>query len=137
MPITTPVTLALPTEDRAAAHAFYGQGLGLETPGELADDGVPEPLRVVVNDGLHLMLVPTGGFGWTIGESRRVAPRGHLECQLTFAVQTDDEVRAFAEKARAAGAEVVCEPVDKGWGYVACVADPNGHQWMVVKDPAV
>ena len=43
--------------------------------GELADDGVPEPLQLVLNDGLRLMLIPTGGFGW-ITEDHEVAAPG-------------------------------------------------------------
>ena len=53
---------ALPTADRSRAHAF-ALALGLETPGELAEDGVPEPLRVQLNERASVMYVPTGGFG--------------------------------------------------------------------------
>jgi hypothetical protein len=38
------MVIALPTADRSRAHAF-ALALGLETPGELAEDGVPDPLR--------------------------------------------------------------------------------------------
>lgn len=75
-----PATIALPIADRQRSHLFYGEGLGFATPGELADDGVPEPLRVVVNDALRLMLIPTGGFGWVTAGSE-VATRGTVECQ--------------------------------------------------------
>ena len=34
------IVVALPTTDRARAFAF-AQALGFETPGELAEDGVP------------------------------------------------------------------------------------------------
>lgn len=43
------VVIALPTADRSRAHAF-AVALGFETPGELADDGIPEPLRVQLNE---------------------------------------------------------------------------------------
>nr|MDT0667659.1 VOC family protein [Micromonospora sp. DSM 115978] len=59
-----PVVVCLPTADRPTSYAFYRDGLGLEPIGELADDGVPEPLQFAVNDGMRLMLIPTGGFGW-------------------------------------------------------------------------
>jgi hypothetical protein len=32
-----------------------------EPIGELADDGVPEPLQFTLNDGVRIMLIPTGG----------------------------------------------------------------------------
>lgn len=125
------VTLALPTADRQQAHAFYGAGLGLDTPGDLADDGVPEPLRVVVNDGLHLMLVPTGGFGWVIAD-RPVAEGDVTECQVVVEVPDRGAVTAFAERWTAAGGSVAAGPEDRGWAVTANLADPDGHLWMVM-----
>lgn len=63
----TPVVVSLPIEDRRTSFAFYRDGLGFDAVGEPAEDGVPEPLQFAVNDGLRLMLIPTGGFGWVIG----------------------------------------------------------------------
>ncbi len=126
------VTLALPTADRQRAYAFYGaDGLGLDTPGELADDGVPEPLRVVVNAGLHLMLVPTGGFGWIIAD-RPVAEGDTTECQVVVEVDSPADVRAFAERWTAAGGTAVAGPEDRDWAYTVNLADPDGHLWMVM-----
>ena len=99
-----PVTLAMPIADRAAALAFYRDALGLEPFGEPGSDGIPEPLRLAVNEGLTLMLVPTTGFG----------------CD------------ALVARARAAGADVVVEPGAKPWGYVGTFADLDGHLWSVV-----
>lgn len=72
-------TLCLPTSDRARAHTFYG-ALGLETPGQPAEDGAPEPLRVVVNEELAVMLIPRGGFGWVTSGRPTAEPDtdGHL-----------------------------------------------------------
>ena len=71
MTADVPVTLALPIAERAPALAFYRDALGLEPFGdELGSDGIPEPLQFAVNEGLTLMLVPTGGFGWVIGDDR-------------------------------------------------------------------
>jgi uncharacterized protein len=54
------VVVALPTEDRQRSFNFYAEGLGLEPIGEAAEDGIPEPLQFVLNQGVRLMLVPTG-----------------------------------------------------------------------------
>ena len=43
-----PLLISLPVADRVGAHDFYRDGLGLEAIGELADDGVPEPLMFVL-----------------------------------------------------------------------------------------
>lgn len=64
----SPLLISLPVADRGRAHAFYRDGLGLDAPGEPAKDGVPEPLLFVLNADTRLMLIPTGGFGWVIGD---------------------------------------------------------------------
>lgn len=121
-----PVVVSLPIADRRASHAFYAEVLQLEAFGAPADDGVPEPLQFALNDGLHLMLVPRGGFGWVIG-SRSVAEPGQCECVLSLTGDVD----ALIARARAAGAEVVAEPAQQPWGYTGTFADPDGHLWMV------
>ena len=95
----TPATIALPIGDRQRSHRFYGAGLGFATPGEVADDGVPEPLRVEVNDALWLMLIPTGGFGWVTAGSE-VATRGTVECQVGVSVANRSDVDDFMHVAR-------------------------------------
>lgn len=73
--MTRPVTISLPTGDRQRSYEFYQSALSLEPVGELAEDGVPEPLQFRLDEHTMLMLVPTGGFGWVIGD-REIAPRG-------------------------------------------------------------
>ncbi|WP_433536693.1 VOC family protein [Micromonospora sp. CA-249363] len=129
-----PLTLSLPIADRSVSYRFYRDGLGLDAVGELADDGLPEPLQFVVNDGLRLMLIPTGGFGWVIGP-REVAPRGQSECLLSLRADSTEEADAIIGRARAAGGEVVTEPETQPWGYAGVFADPDGHLWMVSTAP--
>ena len=125
-----PLLISLPVADRVRAHAFYREGLGLDAIGEPADDGVPEPLMFVLNPTTRLMLVPTGGFGWVIGD-HQVAPLGTSECVLGIATATDDGVKEIVERARRAGATVATEPAPQPWGYAAAFADPDGHIWTV------
>ena len=63
---------------------------GFHTPGAPAEDGVPEPLILAVNDGLEVMLIPTGGFGWVTGD-HQVAEPGTSEAMLT--ISQGDESR--------------------------------------------
>jgi len=128
--ITTPVIVSLPIADRRISLAFYRDGLGFEPIGEVADDGVPEPLQFVINDGVRLMFIPTGGFGWVIGD-RAVAEPGSCECVLGLTADTESGVDGILERARAAGAARVTAPRDQGWGYSGTFADPDGHVWMV------
>src|SRR5688500_7674090 len=111
-----PVTLALPIAERDAALAFYRDAHGLEPFGEIGSDGIPEPLRFDVNEGLTLMLVPTVGFGWVIG-GREVAEPWACECLLSLDAPDAEAVDALVDRARAAGADVVAEPAQQPWGY--------------------
>ncbi|HEX8803281.1 MAG TPA: VOC family protein [Acidimicrobiales bacterium] len=131
MPAPTPVAVSLPIADRTRSHRFYRDGLGLEPLGPPAEDGVPEPLQFALGDGTRLVLVPTGGFGWVVGDGGDVAGPGTVECVLTLGAATDAEVDEAVERARAAGARVVTSPGVQPWGYAGTFADPDGHLWMV------
>lgn len=130
----SPLLVCLPTADRVRAHAFYRDGLGLEATGPLADDGVPEPLQFMLNAGTRLMLIPTGGFGWVVGD-RAVAESGTSECVLSVTAADEAAVDALVERARRAGATVATEPAPQPWGYAAAFADPDGHVWTVTAGP--
>lgn len=125
-----PLVVSLPIADRAASARFYAAVLGAEPFGEPASDGLPEPLQFAVNDGVTLVLVPTGGFGWVVGP-HEVAPRGHSECLLSVTVEDEAAVAAVVGRAEGAGGAVVGAPEQRPWGYTATFADPDGHLWMV------
>lgn len=126
-----PVVIALPIADRPTAFAFYRDGLGFEAFGPVADDGVPEPLQFALRDGVHLMLIPRGGFGW-VTAGHDVAARGTSECLFTLSAGSEAGVDALVGRARDAGATVTTEPGPQPWGYAGTFADPDGHLWMVV-----
>ena len=129
MPSYTMV-IALPTDDRSRAHAF-ARALGLETPGEVAEDGVPEPLRVQLNERASVMYVPTGGFGW-ITDGRTTAESGMSECLISLQVVTPSEVDDLIERVDPAGGRVVSTPQQKPWGYTGTFTDPDGHLWEAI-----
>lgn len=123
-----PLITCVPTASRRAAYDFY-RALGFGTAGEPDEDGIPEPLQVVVNERASIMLVPTVGFGW-IAAGRETAAPGTSGCVLSLAVEDEEAVRALLERARAAGAEVVTEAGEQPWGYAGAFADLDGHLWM-------
>lgn len=129
MPLSR-VIVSLPIADRRTSFAFYAEGLDFEAIGEVADDGVPEPLQFALNDGVRLMLIPTVGFGWVIGD-REVAGRGQNECMFSLHAETEADVDELVERAHRAGGEVVTQPGQQPWGYAGAFADPDGHVWMV------
>lgn len=126
-----PITIALPTSDRKTSFDFYTQGLGFSPVGDLADDGVPEPLQFELNPGLRLMFIPTGGFGWVTG-NRTTAEPEVSECLMALPVSGRQDVDSAVERARRAGGEIVVEPGQQAWGYVGVFADPDGHLWQVL-----
>jgi uncharacterized protein len=129
-------TVCLPTADRAVAHTF-STALGFVAIGALGDDGIPEPLQFEISDGLRVMLIPVGGFGWVIGDRER-CPRGAQECMVVIGLPTEAEVDALMRRAQDAGAEIVYDADDQSWGpgshvdaYAGAFADPDGHLWQV------
>lgn len=122
------VVISLPISDRRISRDFYQDVLGLHASGPLADDGVPEPLQFELSDGVTLMLIPTGGFGWVIGD-HQVAASGHSECLFSLAADTESEVDSLIDRARAADGKIVVEPTQQPWGYTGTFADPDGHLW--------
>ncbi|TGG91810.1 VOC family protein [Natronospirillum operosum] len=130
-----PIVLSLPIADRKTAFSFY-RGLNLEPLGELGRDGLPEPLQFRVNPGLHIMLVPTVGFGWIIG-NHEPAPPGASECVLGITTESRAEVDELIARAEQAGGHVVSAPADQPWGYTGSFSDPDHHLWMVVSQPEV
>jgi predicted lactoylglutathione lyase len=125
-----PIVVSLPIADRPASFRFYRDGLGFTPVGEIAEDGVPEPLLFALNDGVSLMLVPSGGFGWVTG-GRDVAPPSTSECVLSLSPDTDAGVDAVIARAEQAGAQVVSAPAQQPWGYAGTFTDLDGHLWMV------
>ncbi len=122
--------ITLPIEERAQAHRFYIDALGLEPVGEAWEDGMPEPLQFKLGDGVNLMFIPRTGFGWVLGE-QPAANAGLSECLLQYSCDEDDEVDVAIERAEKAGATVVLRPEKKSWGYTGSFTDPDGHLWVV------
>ena len=122
-------TVCLPIADRSVSHTFYA-ALGFAAFGELADDGLPEPLQFEISNGLRLMLIPRVGFGWVIGDRKR-SPRGTHECLIVIGLPTQAEVDDLMHRAHVAGAEPVIEAGQQKWGYAGAFADPDGHLWQV------
>jgi uncharacterized protein len=123
------VIVCLPTANLRAAYQFY-RDVGLRTVAGEGDE-MPEPVEFVLNDGVHLMVIPRGGFGWVAG-GNEVAPRGSSECILSLTARSEEEVDALVGRVRAAGGEIAADPARESWGYSATFKDLDGHVWMVV-----
>ena len=84
----------------------------------------------MLNADTRLMLVPTGGFGWVVGD-REVASPTTSECVIGLVATSEAGVDEIVERARRAGAHVATEPAPQPWGYAASFTDPDGHVWNV------
>jgi predicted lactoylglutathione lyase len=134
--MTAAVTVALPIADRRTSTEFYRHLLELEAAGAPADDGIPEPLQFHINVGLHLILIPTGGFSWVIDPAGTVAEPGVVNALLTLSLPSVDAVDRAGVRARAAGGGAPHPAEYKEWGYRAIVADPDGHIWQILDQTA-
>lgn len=126
------VTVSLPISDRRRSMSFYRDFLGVDAPGEPAEDGVPEPLEFHLDHGFHLMLVPSGGFAWVVDTAATVAESGSVSALLSLTVSTPREVDEGTGRAGAAGGAVVRAARQELWGYCSLVTDPDGHLWEIV-----
>ena len=125
------IVVSLPVADRPRSSTFYRAFLDQLPPGDPEEDGEPEPLQFLVNDGLRLMLIPRGGFGWVVGDAEVASP-GTVEVLLSREAADESAVRRLAETAVAAGGTLQVAPSRQPWGYVAVVGDPDGHLWQLI-----
>lgn len=128
--VIKPIIISFPIADRLISHDFYHIALGFNPIGDPAEDGIPEPLLFEINQGLHLMLIPIGGFSWVIGDNEVASP-GIIECILSIEAASDPEVDEIIQRALKAGAKIVSEPSRQDGGYTGMFSDPDGHIWEV------
>jgi predicted lactoylglutathione lyase len=124
------LTICLPTDDRVRATDFYRQGFGLDFVGDPQDDGLPEPLQFLINDHTVLMLIPRNGFEYTLGGALIADPTTHSSL-LSISAETRAEVDELYARSVAGGANALEAPNQKPWGYIATIADPDGHPWLI------
>ncbi|MHB8241530.1 MAG: VOC family protein [Solirubrobacteraceae bacterium] len=133
------ITLAVADLERA--HAFYRDGLGLESRGLLGtefvgDDDNPAGAIAMfeLQGGLILSLYPRT----ELAKDAKVpfGPPKSGEFSIGHAVASKAEVDALLRQAEAAGATLTDRPHDRPWGiYSGYFRDPDGHLWEVLWNP--
>ncbi|MFC4121606.1 VOC family protein [Nonomuraea zeae] len=107
--------------------AFYCDGLGLEMRNDVASGGFRwVTLGSPTQPGLELVLSePHAGRSQADGDAlQELLTKGVLP-MLVFST---DDVDATFERVRAAGGEVLQEPIDQPWGPRDCAyRDPSGN----------
>jgi catechol 2,3-dioxygenase-like lactoylglutathione lyase family enzyme len=117
-------TVALGVADPADAERFCVEGLGLSV------DARPLPDLVYLASGpTRIALYPARELAEYAGTALR--PAGGV--LLALNLDSSTEVDARFERALARGATPLRRPQRTDWGgYVATLADPDGHVWELV-----
>ncbi|NPD03225.1 glyoxalase [Nocardioides sp. zg-1308] len=122
--------ITLVVADLDATRRFYVAGLGwepeLDVPGEV--------IMIRVADKVVLSLWVEQAFVAEVGHAP--ARGGVPPITLAHNLATTQGVDTVLEQARAAGATVVGEAVQREWGgYTGYFADPDGFRWEVAYNP--
>jgi catechol 2,3-dioxygenase-like lactoylglutathione lyase family enzyme len=133
------ITLAVADLERA--HAFYRDGLGLQSRGIVGtefvgDDDHPAGAIALfeLRGGLILSLYPRT----ELAKDARVplGPPKTGEFSIGHAVEGKAEVDSLLARAEAAGATLTDRAHDRPWGiYSGYFRDPDGHLWEVLWNP--
>jgi uncharacterized protein len=122
--------------DLEKSLVFYRDGLGLPTEGIIGRE---------FEHGAVAFFDLSGGLKLAIWAQENIAhdtglPRTAISATsftIGHNVTRREEVDQVIEQARHAGATIIKPPADTFYGgYAAYFADPNGHLWEVVWNPA-
>jgi uncharacterized protein len=129
--------LTLGVDDLERAVAFYRDGLGWPTPGVVGREFAHGAVAFFdLAGGPKLALWTRADLAHDAGVS--LAPPSATELSLGYNVNGAGAVDATIAHARRAGATIVKEPARTFWGgYAGYFADPDGHLWEVVWNPAL
>ena|SRR6202035_1110910 len=133
------ITLAVADLERALA--FYGEGLGLDSPGIVGtqwegDETTPAGAVVMfeLSGGLKLALYPRAELAKDAGVA--LEPPKSAEFSIGQLVSSRTEVDDLLASAEAAGATITDPPHERPWGiYSGYFRDPDGHLWEVIWNP--
>jgi uncharacterized protein len=124
--------IALPTDDREKAFAFY-TALGLKLARDPESIEIPEPLELRLTNDTVLMIVPRDGFAF-VSPGNTVAANGISESVQSLILDDASDVDALIKKAKAAGATIVVQPSKSFMGYMGQFKDLDGHLWMAISN---
>ena len=119
-------------EDAPAAIEFLCRAFGFERHAVFADDQDPALIHhaQLTDRGCMIMLSSVGrnDTEWADKAGMRTVAQAGGNTQAPYIVL--DDVDAHADRARAAGAEIIAEPADQDYGgRVYSARDPEGYVW--------
>lgn len=127
------IFLNLPVADLKRATAFY-EAVGAEKNPNFSDDTAS---GMMISDTIYLMLLTHAKYSQFTSKTI-VDAKTASEVLIALSADSQDEVDALVEKAKAAGGGIDPTPKqDHGFMYGRSFEDPDGHIWEVFwMDPA-
>jgi uncharacterized protein len=129
--------LTIGVDDLERSLAFYRDGLGLPTEGIVGREFEHGAVAFFdLRQGVKLAIFPRRDLALDAGVPR-TAPSA-TEFSIGHNVRSEREVDAVMRQAEQAGA-IVIKPAQKTFwgGYAGYFADPDGHLWEIVFNPAL
>jgi PhnB protein len=128
-----PITPYLCVSDAAAAIEFYKNGLGAVQEGEAHKMPGTDKImhaRLLINGSLIML-----ADDFAQGERKSETPDALGGSPITLAIQLEDGVQEFWDRAVRAGAKVTMPLADQFWGAkYGQFTDPFGHKWSVSQE---
>lgn len=128
--------LTIGVDDLDRSFAFYSS-LGFPSKGIVGREFEHGAVAFFdLEGGLELAVWPRASLAHDTGLP--VSPRSATELSIGHNVRTEEEVDTVMREAERAGATIVKPAQKTFWGgYAGIFADPDGHLWEVVFNPAL
>ena len=128
--------LTIGVDDLERSVAFY-RDLGFTTKGIVGREFEHGAVAFFdLQDGLKLAIWPRDSLSHDSGIA--TGPRSATELSIGHNVRSEQEVDAVMQQAERCGATIVKPARKTFWGgYGGYFADPDGHLWEVVFNPAL
>ncbi|TDC83872.1 VOC family protein [Actinomadura sp. 7K507] len=123
--MATTLFVNMPVKDLERSQKFFTD-LGFDFFGMTEDMA-----SVVISERTQVMLLAEPTFAG-FAKSEVADPAKTTEVILVLGLDNPQEVDEFVDKALAAGAAAVGEPITGGGRYQRGFADPDGHQWSAL-----
>jgi predicted lactoylglutathione lyase len=126
MPMMTFVNL--PVKDLARTTEFFTK-LGFSFDPQTTDE---KSTRMIISDDTSVMLQVEPFFKEFITPQEIVDTSRNREVIIGLSAENREQVDDLANKAVAAGAQSLGDPVDQGCMYMRGFRDLDGHQWSFI-----
>jgi predicted lactoylglutathione lyase len=118
----------LPVKDLKKASDFFG-AIGFAFDPQFTDENAT---RMIVSDDTSVMLVVEPFFKGFIEPQEIADTSKSREVIMGLSAESRQQVDDLAEKALAAGAQALGDPMDDGFMYMRGFRDLDGHQWSFI-----